>query len=236
MPKRSSTGKLGATLRRVGFSVLGVVVALAGLAVETAAPAQLAVAEPHSRHFPPVVEGVPVMRLAKIAEQVSLFWSEPRPWDVRAALGSDRAANALAGRDGMTYNYDSTARRWVISLEGRFECRPPSCSIPQTPLAGKTIPTPSRSGPVAVRTMILTVDPATMRLDGSFRLVNHSVDIAKLGHVWPLGTYMPRGSGLSPADAGPLGPEPRASGYLTRGDPSYEKIAVGASPRGALER
>ncbi len=46
---------------------------------------------------------------------------------------------------------------------------------------------------------------------------------------------MPRGSGLSPANAGPVGPEPRASAYLTRGEPSYEKIAVGASPRGALQ-
>ena len=52
---------------------------------------------PHPRGLAPVLDGVTLLRLAEIAETVSLAWSEPRPWDVRAALGSERAANALTG-------------------------------------------------------------------------------------------------------------------------------------------
>jgi len=38
--------------------------------------------------------------------------------------------------------------------------------------------------------MVLTVDPGTVSLDGSFRLVDHEVDMASLGQVYSLDPYL----------------------------------------------
>ncbi len=107
---------------------------------------------------------------------------------MRAALGSDRAANALKGRGGMTYGYGSTAERWVIAMVGRLRC-PPPCAISVTPPGGHPVATTGTNPRVMVEMMVVTVDPATLQFDPSLRL-GHGIDMAQLGHVWPLGAYM----------------------------------------------
>jgi len=137
--------------------------------------------------LPAVVDGVPLARLAQIARTEALAWSEPRPWNVRAGIGSDRAANALQGRDGMTYDYGDTTTRYVVALDGHFSCGEcggsPLVAPPSTSSTTATTAVP-------VATMVLTVDPTTVTRDSSFRLVDHEVDMSTLGKVYSLDAYL----------------------------------------------
>ena len=144
---------------------------------------------------PAVVNGIPLRQLAELVRAPAAAWSEPHPFNIRAAVGSDRAANALMGRDGMTYDYGETLRAYVVALDGHFTCEPPRCSTSiigvQGPSAGPTQPPTTTTVPsvVPVSTMLLTFDPKTLQEVGGFRVVWHEVDMHKLGRVYPLDAY-----------------------------------------------
>jgi hypothetical protein len=145
---------------------------------------------------PDMVNGIPLRRLAELARVTATVWSEPHPFNIRAAVGSDRAANALMGRDGATYNYGETLRAYVIALDGHFSCKPPRCEGTvvigvQGPSGGLTLPptTTTTPSPVPISTILLTIDPKTLQEDGSFRQVGHEVDMNKLGRVYLLDRY-----------------------------------------------
>ena len=184
--------KFGAMQLRCGIAAFSACLVMGPAPAQAVATAQAPASTPHPHAVAPVADGETLLHLAEIARTVSLAWSEPRPWDVRAAMGSERAANALAGRDGMTYDYGSTARRWVVALDGRFQCRPPSCAISDTPL-GNSPPTTTGGGSVPVSTIVIAVDPATLQPDPYLEMVDHSVDMATLGPSGPL-PPVPHGS------------------------------------------
>jgi hypothetical protein len=99
------------------------------------------------------------------------------------------------GRDGMTYNFGETARAYVVALDGHFSCDPPRCLTSdmgiQGPSEGLTPPPTTTTTPsaVPVSTMLLTFDPKTLQEVGGFRVVDHEVDMSKLGHVYSLDGY-----------------------------------------------
>jgi hypothetical protein len=119
--------------------------------------------------LPPVVDGVPVLSLAKRALQESTEWGVQDPTDVRAILSGDV---------------------YVVALRGRFFCSPPRCST-SAPVS-ETLVTP-RSGPVGVSYMKFSVQipsrpPASMSLSvGRF-----NADLARLGRVYDLQAYVTR--------------------------------------------
>jgi hypothetical protein len=132
------------------------------------------------------VGGIPLPRLAHLARSEAATWSETHPFNLRVALGSDRAANALMGQHAMTYNFGSLSRAYVVVLDGRFSCRAPRCEVSVfavTPLATTTSTVASG---VPVSTMVLTVDPVTLELTG-LRVIDHQVDLSVLGKTYPLG-------------------------------------------------
>lgn len=143
---------------------------------------------------PDVLNGIPLRRLAELARAKAALWSERHPFNMRAAVGSDRAANALMGRDGATYNFGDPARAYVVALDGHFACDPPECSPsfgPVGPSGGLAESSTTTTAPsaVPVSTMLLTFDPKTLQEDGDFRLVGHDVDMYKLGRVYSLDPY-----------------------------------------------
>jgi hypothetical protein len=98
------------------------------------------------------------------------------------------------GRDGATYNYGDTVRAYVIALDGHFSCEPPGCSpsfgpVGPTAALQQSPTTTTTSSVVPISTMLLTIDPKTLQEDGSFRLVDHEVDMNKLGRVYSLDGY-----------------------------------------------
>ena len=113
-------------------------------------------------------------------------WSEMHPVNIRVAVGSDRAANALMGRDGMTYEFGDTTRAYVVALDGHFACLPPKC-------VGSVFPgaRPRATAAVSVSTMLLTVDPTALTQVGTQRVVTHGVDLSRLGKVYSLDGYTP---------------------------------------------
>ena len=143
---------------------------------------------------PDVVNGIPLRRLATLVRSPAAAWSEPHPFNIRAAVGSDRAANALMGQNGDTYNFGETARAYVVALDGHFSCEPPRCSTsgggPTGPqgLTQSPTTTTTRSA-VPVSTMLLTFAPKTLQEVGGFRVVGHEVDMNKLGRVYSLDQY-----------------------------------------------
>ncbi|MGO9877014.1 MAG: hypothetical protein ACLPVY_24825 [Acidimicrobiia bacterium] len=144
---------------------------------------------------PAVVNGIPLRRLAELVRAPAAAWGEPHPFNIRAAVGSDRAANNLMGRYGETYNFGETARAYVVALDGHFSCELPRCSPVsigvQGPSEGPTQPPTTTTTPsaVPVSTMLLTFDPNTLQEVGGFRVVDHEVDMNKLGRVYSLDGY-----------------------------------------------
>lgn len=211
-------------VRRIGGTAVAVL-ALAGcggpvtLSAGHSAPSRESTRS-STASLPEVVDGVPLARLAQVAMSESQAFSEPRPWDVRAAIGSDRAANALQGRDGMTYDFGDTSTKYVVALDGQFRCGA-GCSGSQFTSSASASPTTTTTvvptTVFATSTMVLTVDPATVSLDGSFRLVDHEVDMASLGRVYSLDPYLGARGALE------------ADGACGRRRPSG---ASGLSPRG----
>ena len=142
---------------------------------------------------PDVVDGIPLRRLAELVRSPAAAWSEPHPFNIRVAVGSDRAANALMGRDGTAYSEGTTTRAYVVALDGHFLCDPPACtaSMPLVPSAAltKSSTTTTAAGAVPISTMLLAFDPNTLQQVGSFRVVNHKVDMTRLGRVYSLDRY-----------------------------------------------
>lgn len=62
----------------------------------------------------PVIDESTLRRLAAIAQSAAARWSEPHPWGVRVALGSQSGAEAI----GVAFAYGETSPRPVYALEG----------------------------------------------------------------------------------------------------------------------
>jgi hypothetical protein len=132
-----------------------------------------------------VVHGIPLRTLARLARAKAAGWSELHPVNMRVAVGSDRAANALMGRDGMTYKFGDTTRAYVVALDGHFACNPPKC-------VGSVFPgAPPTTAVVSLSTLLLTFDPTALTEVGSLRVVTHDVDLSRLGKVYSLDHYTP---------------------------------------------
>ncbi len=132
----------------------------------------------------PVVTSSTLQRLAAIAQSAAANWSEPHPWDIRVALGTQGAAEAI----GVNFAYDESSPRFVIALDGRFVCRPPACATSGGggPNPEATITTATTQVPVM--TMLLTVDPSTLNRDPSIDVQYRGIDMSTLGRVYALNT------------------------------------------------
>ena len=127
-------------------------------------------------------------RLAAIADAAAATWSGPRPWDVRVVL----AGQGAASRIGVTFLVGAGSPRYVLALDGRFVCAAgSSCdsgSDGGAPVPGVT--TTAAASPAVFSTMLLVVDPVTLRPDPSLGLRYHDVDMDSLGTVSLLDPYL----------------------------------------------
>ena len=89
---------------------------------------------------------------------------------------------------GGTYDFGGTARAYVVAFDGRFTCNPPACDVPSMRIDGVTQSRTSTSEPsrVPVSTIVLSFDPKTLQEGGGLRVVDHEVDMSKLGRVHSL--------------------------------------------------
>jgi hypothetical protein len=194
------------TPQRRWASVVAALIVVAGCSATAASKSASSVTRPRSTSLPSttithtttplpdVVDGIPLRRLTELVRSPAAGWSEPHPFNIRVAVGSDRAANALMGRDGATYDYGDTARAYVVALDGHFACNPPGCvgsHGPVGPSAESAPPHVTTTVPsaVPVSTMVLTFDPKTLQGGGGLRVVGHEVDMNKLGRVYSLDPY-----------------------------------------------
>jgi hypothetical protein len=134
------------------------------------------------------VDGIPLRKLADMARDLAGGESEPHPWSLRAAVGSDYLAHSLEDVGDMTYDYGPTNPEYVVAMDGRFACN--NCGgsgsmFPSRPSHATTTVTTT----VPASTIVFTV---TMDLTngGMFVDMNHEADMAKLGKVYSLDGYL----------------------------------------------
>lgn len=143
--------------------------------------------------LPATVDGVPVAALARQALARSVAWSEPHPTHVRLVVAREADVNTLF--DGQRYG--STAKQYVIELDGLFTCRPPGCVTSGVGRLhqGSTAPTnptgPDYSSPL-IRMIVTIPVPGTAGTGASegLQVDRRDLDIATLGHVIDLQPYI----------------------------------------------
>jgi hypothetical protein len=134
----------------------------------------------------PVIDETTLRKLAGVAQSQAIKWSEPHPRNIRVALGTQSAAEAI----GVTFGFGESSPRFVIALDGRFVCRPPTCA---TSGGGGPNPNPTTTTATTqppVMTMLLTVDPSTLSPDLSVAVRYRDVDLSTLGRVYALDSYL----------------------------------------------
>ncbi len=170
-----------------------IALAVGGLTVLAVACSQPAsITKPKSRPIviesreplPPVVNGVPLLDLAKHALGTSEAYSVVHPLKVRAVITTQAALWAQVPANAPS---DASAPEYVVELQGRFNCG--SCGT-TTASPTPTIPTTTDPSEVRVSTMVLELP---MPLSGATTGVAVGLgthDLAKLGRVYDLDPYI----------------------------------------------
>jgi hypothetical protein len=135
--------------------------------------------------LPPVVDGVPLARLAAHALAEARAWSDGHPTSVRVVRASIAGLEQISGYHR---TYGSSVPSYVIALDGHFYCAPPRCeaSVPAGP-PPPIEPTDPTTVPLSFMTFTI---PVTGPADGSLSVGRIDPDLAKLGHVYDLQPYV----------------------------------------------
>jgi len=130
----------------------------------------------------PAVTSSTLQQMAAIAESAAVSWSEPHPWDIRAMLATQSGAETI----GLPFAYGESSPQFVIALDGRFACKPLACATSGGggPNPESTTTTATTQAPIM--TMLLTVDPSTLKRNPSIAVEYHDVDMNTLGKVYAL--------------------------------------------------
>jgi hypothetical protein len=143
--------------------------------------------------LPAVVNGVPLLALARHAVGAAEGYAVSQPAQVRAVVSTEAALWDLASRHG-----GSPSSVYIVTLRGRFDCG--ACGTAMTPAAPPTTTVP-RTVPVA--TMVLEIPmPISQSTNAVYVGVGHP-DLSKLGHVYDLDPYVRSLAGVS-VRIGPL--------------------------------
>jgi hypothetical protein len=185
------------TPRRVQVVVsIGIVALLAAACSHSATqpkqeakPAVRSISQP----LPAVVNGVPLLELAKHALGASEAYSVSKPVNVRVVVISQAALYSQVPVAG-----GATGSEYVVLLQGRFTCG--SCGTANPISATTTDPTSVRVSPMVLQLPI----PLTSRATTGVAVGVGTPDMTKLGHVYDLNPYIRSLAGASV----PIGPVP----------------------------
>jgi hypothetical protein len=159
-------------------------------ASDTASPVRHA-QKSHATLLPAVVNGVPLLDLAKHALGAAEAYSVSKPIHVRAVVTTQSALYAQVPTEG-----GSTTPEYVVALNGPFSCG--SCG---TALSGSSTTVAST---VAVSTMVLQLPiPLAPGATTGIAVGVGSPLLAKLGHVYDLDPYVKSLAG-TPVPIGPV--------------------------------
>jgi hypothetical protein len=144
-----------------------------------------------SQPLPAVVNGVPLLDLAKHALGAAEAYSVSKPDDVRAVVTTQAALYAQVRSGG-----GANDPEYVVVLRGRF-----TCGYCGTAISGSTTTTDPSSVPISTMVLELPV-PLTSATTGVAVGVG-SPNVAKLGRVYALDPYIKSLAGVS-VPKGPL--------------------------------
>jgi hypothetical protein len=147
--------------------------------------------ETQARPLPAVVNGVPLLELAKRALGAAKAYSVSNPEDVRAVLTTQAALYAQVPAAG-----GAATPEYVVTLGGRFSCG--SCG---TAVAGSTV-VPSSAARVSTMVLQLPFPLAPGATTGVAVGAGTPV-LAELGHIYDLDPYV-RSLAGTPVPIGPL--------------------------------
>ena len=185
------------TLRRVQMLVSVSIVAVLAAACSQTASAPKPGGKPPiksvSQPLPAVVDGIPLLDLAKHALGAAEAYSVSKPVSVRAALTTQAALYAQVPASG-----GGTGPEYVVTLRGRFNSKSFATAEP----ASTTATDPSS---VQVTTMVLELPiPLTSGATTGVAVGVGTPDMAMLGNVYDLDPYIRSLAGVSV----PIGPLP----------------------------
>jgi len=175
---------------------VGIVALLAAACSQTALEPKQKVkptAKSVSQPLPAVVNGVPLLDLAKHALGAAEAYSVSKPVNVRAVLTTQAALYAQVPTAG-----GATGPEYVVMLQGRFTCG--SCGR-------ATLTSTTSTDPVSVRVSSMVLELSNPLTSGATKGVAVGVgspDMAKLGRVYDLDPYIKSLAGVSV----PIGPLP----------------------------
>lgn len=156
-----------------------------------------AVVSPVSRPLPPVVNGVPLLDLAKHALGAAEGYSVKKPTQVRVVIATEAALSLqLAGQSG-----GSTSPQYLITLQGRFTPVGGDTTVAVSPGASTTTTAPRT---VPLTTMVLLVPMANGEGTSGIGVGVGDPNLATLGRVYDLDPYVKSLAGVSV----PIGPLP----------------------------
>jgi hypothetical protein len=183
-------------LRWIGLSLMGCLVFFtAGCGQSTSAgKSQIEpVVTTASRPLPAVVNGVPLLALAKHALGATEAYSVSNPMNVRAVVSTQAALYeqfpAAGGTPGPEY---------VVVLQGHFSCGACGTAVAAT---STTTTNPST---VPVTTMVLELPVPISEATNGVAVGVGTPDLSKLGHAYDLDPYIKSLAGVSV----PIGPLP----------------------------
>ena len=185
------------TLKWVQMVVsVGIVALLAAACSQSASepnpkakPAVTSVGQP----LPAVVNGVPLLDLAKHALGAAEAYSVSKPVNVRAVVTTQAALYAQVPAAG-----GATGPEYVVALRGRFTCG--SCGTATPTSTTTTDPSSVRFSPMVLELPI----PLTRGATTGIAVGVGTPDMAKLGRVYDLDPYIKSLAGVSV----PIGPLP----------------------------
>jgi hypothetical protein len=145
-----------------------------------------------SRPLPAIVNGVPLLDLAKHALGAAEAYGVSKPFNVQAVVTTEAALHAQFSVAG-----GATEPEYVVTLHGRFSCGYCGTDIPPST-------TTTDSSAVRVSTMVLELPiPLPSGATTGIAVGVGTPDLAKLGHVYDLDPYIKSLAGVS-VPRGPL--------------------------------
>ena len=152
-----------------------------------------------SKRPPPVVDGVPLLALAKHALGAAEEYSVSKPSDVRVVV----ATHSVLSKPG-SQSVDPIVPEYIITLQGRFTCG--FCDTAEVPTRTTTLMR------IAISTMEIEVPKSNLSATiGLYVGVTGlgDPDLSKMGRVYDLDPYIASLAGVPV----PIGPAPGSVGY-----------------------
>jgi hypothetical protein len=147
-----------------------------------------------SQPLPPIVDGVPLLDLAKHALGAAEGYSVSKPTHVRVVVSTQAALYRLVSQSG-----GSIAPEYIIKIQGRFNCG--SCGTSDATVGGRT--TTTAHGTARVSTMVLEVPMSNSSGATGLAVGLGDPDLTKMGKVYDLDPYIGSLAGV-PVRIGPL--------------------------------